>query len=170
MVLPRPETLQRVTVAKPGTLVLIVLTLVGKFDIRELCGNLSNPFLQKKVRRQKHSREADKCRNSISYINHSILSRCWCCNFKKWCFIAMFIACTLLYCCGAIVLLVQVSAIHSDICLVHDTCRVVSITLIYFPVFDNIVISRESIKHQKHRHLYSNSFQFLGDDLLPRLK
>ena len=38
---------------------------------------MSNPLFENKVLAQKHHREVDKCRNSISYINHIILN-----NFK----------------------------------------------------------------------------------------
>ena len=41
------------------------LCLVCKFD----------PFFEKEGRERKHPREADKCRNSIPYINYFIVSK-----------------------------------------------------------------------------------------------
>ena len=56
-----PQTTpQRESVVKPGTLLLIILSLVCKCDIQKVYGNLSNPFVKMKVRQQKHPREADK--------------------------------------------------------------------------------------------------------------
>ena len=38
-------------------------------------GNLSNKFFKKKVRRQKHTKNADKGKNSLPCINHLIMSK-----------------------------------------------------------------------------------------------
>ena len=69
----RPQPRQGESGAKPETPMLIILSLVCKFDIFR--GNLSNPFFEKKVLAEKHPREADKCRNNISYIDHLILCK-----------------------------------------------------------------------------------------------
>ena len=78
---PWPQTPQGESVAEPGTVLLIVLSLQNKFDIMMVHCNLSNLFVffvfffKKEVCRQKHPRKADKCRNNISYVNHFILSK-----------------------------------------------------------------------------------------------
>ena len=74
MVYPRTQTQQGESVSEPETL-LLILSLVGKSDIKEHRGNLSIPFFKKKVHVQKHHREAGKCRNIIPYINNLILSK-----------------------------------------------------------------------------------------------
>ena len=68
----RPQTPQGELVAKPGTLLLISLISICKSDIKDVHGNVSNPFFEKNVRREKHHRKVGKCRNSIPYINHFI--------------------------------------------------------------------------------------------------
>ena len=40
----RPQTPQEESVAKPGTVPLTILSLVCHSDIKEVHGNLSNPF------------------------------------------------------------------------------------------------------------------------------
>ena len=67
-----PQTPQGELVAKPGTLLLISLISICKSDIKDVHGNVSNPFFEKNVRREKHHRKVGKCRNSIPYINHFI--------------------------------------------------------------------------------------------------
>ena len=67
MILPWPETPHGESVAKPGTPLLIILCLAYKYDITEVHGNLSNPFFEKKVRGQKHRRQADQCRKFPIY-------------------------------------------------------------------------------------------------------
>ena len=52
---------------------IIILSLEFKSEIKDVHGNVSNPFSDEKVRRQKHHVEAVKYRNSIAYINHVIL-------------------------------------------------------------------------------------------------
>ena len=69
-------------IVKPGTLLLIILSLICKSDIKEVHGKLSNPLCGKDVGGQKHPREMDKCRNAIPYMNHFIISNilekyCW---------------------------------------------------------------------------------------------
>ena len=70
----RSRTLQGSQVIRPGTVMIIILSLEFKSEIKDVHGNLSNPFSDEKVRRQKHHVEAVKYRNSIAYINHVILS------------------------------------------------------------------------------------------------
>ena len=55
-----------------GTLLLIIISLVCKSDIKEVHYNFSNLFTN--VRGQKNSSEVYKCRNSIPNINHFILN------------------------------------------------------------------------------------------------
>ena len=77
MVHPQRQTPQGESVAKPETLLLIVLSTVCKYDIKEVIGNQSNPFFKKRVYGWKHPREVDNCRNSSPYIKHFILSKYW---------------------------------------------------------------------------------------------
>ena len=49
-------------------LMLIIMSLVCKFDIKGVNGNYPNPFFEKKIRRRKHPWEVYKCRNSVPYI------------------------------------------------------------------------------------------------------
>ena len=65
MVNPRRQKPRGGSVAKPGT----PLLFSSKSDIKEVYGDLSNPFL-KRSPWQKHPREMNKCKNSIPYINH----------------------------------------------------------------------------------------------------
>ena len=62
-------------VAKPGTSLLIIHSLTCQSDIKEVHGNLSRPFFERKVHGQKDHKEADKSRDSIPYIIHAILSK-----------------------------------------------------------------------------------------------
>ena len=75
VVLPLPQTAQGNSVAKPGKLLLIMLSLVSKSYIKLVHINLSNPFFKKKVHGQKHHKKADKCWNSITYTNFFILRK-----------------------------------------------------------------------------------------------
>ena len=70
----RPQTPQGESVAKSETHLLIVLSLVCKYGIKEIHGNYSNPGFSKKVQGQKQSWEIDKCRESSPYI---ALSKYW---------------------------------------------------------------------------------------------
>ena len=70
MVHPLPQTPQGESVAKPGTLLLIILSLVCDIDVKEGHSNLSHPFFEKKVCGEKHASAADKCRNSIAIISY----------------------------------------------------------------------------------------------------
>ena len=72
---PRPQTPQGESVAKPGTLLLIILSVVCKFDLQEVHNNLFNPLFKKNVRGHKHPREVDNSRNSSPNINHYIHSK-----------------------------------------------------------------------------------------------
>ena len=74
---PRPQRPQGELVTKPETLLLIILSLVCKHDIKEVHGNKSIPVFKKKVLGWKHQREVDNCRNSSPYIGHFILSKYW---------------------------------------------------------------------------------------------
>ena len=56
MVPLRPQTPQGESVAKPRTLLLLILNLECKFDIHGLYSNVSNPFFEKKVCGQKRPR------------------------------------------------------------------------------------------------------------------
>ena len=77
MVHPQPQTPQGESVAKPVTLLLIILSIVCKCDIKEVLGNQSNPLFKKRVCGRKHPWEVDNCRNSSPYIKHFILSKNW---------------------------------------------------------------------------------------------
>ena len=68
-----PQAPQEESVTKPRTLLMTIFILECKSDITGVRGNLSNPFFEKKVRGQKHPKEAYKCRNSIPYINDFLL-------------------------------------------------------------------------------------------------
>ena len=67
---PPPQTPQVESVAKPGTLLLIILSLICESDIKELYGKFSSSLFKKTVRGQKHLRKVDERGNSIPYINH----------------------------------------------------------------------------------------------------
>ena len=61
---PRPQTPQVEPVAKPETLLLIMLSLACKSDIKQAHYVLSNPLFKKNVRGQKHPREVGDCTNN----------------------------------------------------------------------------------------------------------
>ena len=69
MVHPRPQTPQGEPAANHETLLLIILRLTCKYDMKEAHCKLSKSLL-KNVRGQKHPRQVNKCRNSIPDINH----------------------------------------------------------------------------------------------------
>ena len=69
---PRSHTPQEESFAKPGTPLLIILSLICKSYIELVQANLSSTFFIKKLCGQKYPREKDKCRNSIPYINHCV--------------------------------------------------------------------------------------------------
>ena len=60
------------------------LSLIRKYDINEIRGNLPNPFFKKKVRGNKHPGDVYKCTNSILYIYHSLLSEYCQDDVSKW--------------------------------------------------------------------------------------
>ena len=74
MVHLRPQTPQEQSLAKPETHLLIILSLVCKYDIKEVHGNYTNPVFSKKVHGQKRPWKVDKCRKSSPYI---IVSKYW---------------------------------------------------------------------------------------------
>ena len=61
---PWPQTPQGESVARPATLLFIILSLVCKSDIQEVYGKLSDRLFEKNVREQKHSRAVE----SVSQI------------------------------------------------------------------------------------------------------
>ena len=73
MVHPRSQTQHGESVAKPRAFLLIIRSLVCKSDIKDIHGNLSNPFFEKNTGAQKIPIETDTCRNDIPYIIHFTL-------------------------------------------------------------------------------------------------
>ena len=65
---PRPQTPQAELVAKPGTPLFIVSSLICKPDIKEARSVSSNPLFKKNVRGRKHPREMDKCKTRIQIL------------------------------------------------------------------------------------------------------
>ena len=77
MIHPWPQTPHgEESIAMPETF----LRLISKSHIQEVHGNLSNPFFKKKVRGQKHSREANKCRIIYAVFIFS--------NYTDFCYMA----------------------------------------------------------------------------------
>ena len=74
---PWPPTPHGESVAKSETLLLIILSIIYKYDVTEVHANLSNPFFKKKARGRNHTRQVGNCRNSSPYIRHFILSKYW---------------------------------------------------------------------------------------------
>ena len=74
MVHLRPQTPQEESLAKPETHLLIILSLVCKYDMKEVHGNYTHPVFSKKVHGQKRPWKVDKCRKSSPYI---IVSKYW---------------------------------------------------------------------------------------------
>ena len=70
-----PIRCEEKSVAKPGAPLPSILSLVCKFDIKEVCGNLSNRFFVKKLLGQKILGKWMEYKNSFPPINHLIPSR-----------------------------------------------------------------------------------------------
>ena len=67
MVHPPPQTPQGESVAKPETLLLIIISLVCKHDTKDVFDYLSSKCFQKVVRGHKYHRKVDK-EGTLSHI------------------------------------------------------------------------------------------------------
>ena len=78
MVHPRPQALRDESVAKPETLLLIILSIVCKYYFyKGSPWKLVQSVIQKESHGRKHLRKFDNCRNSSPCIEHFILSKYW---------------------------------------------------------------------------------------------
>ena len=67
------------SVAKPGTLLFIILCLVYKFDIKKFHDIVSFPLYEKKIRGRKHHWEIDTCKyvksvQCLDYLNKASIA------------------------------------------------------------------------------------------------
>ena len=80
---PQPQTPEDKLVALPGALLLIVFSLVCKSDIKEVHGNLSNPFLGKNVRGQGYVLPQLSCGGDAAK-NINVIQGVWQVVLQNW--------------------------------------------------------------------------------------